>query len=181
TVTTELTPPKYIKVKPQYDVCAVGEILELYIDSDTAEKYEIKILMPGGRVDQYSLSGTMIGVVMPVTGICEIQVKGINAAGDASAESVYVSVKERVVVSVENIGDANADGTVNITDATVILQYYSCLASGVAMRFEGGFNRYYADANGDGELNLTDASLVLKYYSLKAAGYEPEWSELLSQ
>lgn len=178
---TELKPPSYIKVKPQYDVCAVGEILEIYVESDTADKYEVSILMPGGRTDKYSFSGTMIGVVMPVTGICEIKVKGINDAGAASAESVYVFVQERVVVSEENIGDSNKDGTVNITDATIILQYYACLAAGVSMNYQGGFNRYYADANGDGSLNLTDASLVLKYYSLKAAGYTPDWSELRSE
>lgn len=177
----ELKPPAYIKVKPQYDVCEAGEILEIYIESDSAEKYEIKILMPGGKTAEYKLSGTMIGVVMPVIGICEIQVKGINDAGSASAESVYVSVKEKVIVNEENIGDSNNDGSVNITDATIILRYYSCLAAGVSMNHEGGFNRYYADANGDGSLDLTDAGLVLKYYSQRAAGFEPNWSDLLSQ
>ena len=109
------------------------------------------------------------------------QVKGINDAGSASAESVYVSVKEKVIVNEENIGDSNNDGSVNITDATIILRYYSCLAAGVSMNHEGGFNRYYADANGDGSLDLTDAGLVLKYYSQRAAGFEPNWSDLLSQ
>ena len=56
-------------------------------------------------------------------------------------------------------GDANGDGVVNGTDATLLLQY--------AAGWNVEIDRVAADANCDGTVNGNDATLLLQY----AAGW----------
>lgn len=178
-LTTELKPPSYINVIPSSDTPYAGEMFNLYIESDNAESYHILITAPDGTETEYLLSGSVIGMVLSMTGVYKISVTGYNAAGESYAEPIYVAVSRKIIVNEENIGDANDDGVVDITDAGIILQYYSCSAAGVPMKTDGKFVKDYADANGDGELDIYDASLVLSYYSKKAAGLEVSWKDIL--
>ena len=52
------------------------------------------------------------------------------------------------------LGDANNDGQVTISDATLVVEY---VLSGKA----ASFNFQNADVNGDGQVNITDASLIV--------------------
>lgn len=63
-------------------------------------------------------------------------------------------------------GDANGDGKINATDASMILRYAAGLLE------DASFDRTAADVNGDGTVNATDASLILRY----AAGLIQEFS-----
>ena len=178
-LTTELKPPAYINVNPSSDTPYAGEMFYLYIESDNAESYYILITAPNGTESEYMLSGSKIGIILSMTGVYKISVTGYNAAGESYAEPIYVAVSKKTIVNEENIGDANDDGIVDIIDAGIILQYYSCSAAGVPMKIDGKFNKDYADANGDGKLDIYDALLVLSYYSMKAAGIDVAWKDIL--
>ena len=56
-------------------------------------------------------------------------------------------------------GDVNGDGTTDLKDAKLIMQYYN----GVAVPDSQQEKR--ADVNGDGKINLTDVKLVMQYYN----------------
>jgi hypothetical protein len=60
-------------------------------------------------------------------------------------------------VNTRKPGDANGDGTVNITDATLII---ACLISGVN---PPNFNEVNADFNGDGTVNISDVTFLVNY------------------
>lgn len=66
-------------------------------------------------------------------------------------------------------GDVDADGAVNINDATAALTIYASNAVGKAPEITG-VNALAADSNKDGSVNIEDATLILEYYSGKAAG-----------
>lgn len=178
TGTTELKAPAYIDVKLEADVVMQGDAIRIYIESDTAEHYVIKVTAPGNTFTEYFMIGSMLGFTAEKTGIYTIDVTAVNSAGESSAESVFVSVQTKPVVNEENIGDANADGNVDITDASLILQYYACAAVGAPMENAGLFNIYYADADDNGTIDLNDSALVLTYYARKAASIDVSWSEL---
>ncbi len=56
-------------------------------------------------------------------------------------------------------GDVNGDGTTDLKDAKLIMQYYN----GVVVPDSQQEKR--ADVNGDGKINLTDVKLVMQYYN----------------
>ncbi|MBQ8724404.1 MAG: hypothetical protein IJY74_01875, partial [Oscillospiraceae bacterium] len=62
--------------------------------------------------------------------------------------------------------DIDQNGTVEITDATAILQHYANAAAGVAAASEEN----PMDVNGDGAVGIDDASFVLGVYAELAAG-----------
>lgn len=179
TTATKLLPPKYISVKLSSNVAIVNKMFEIKIESDTAERYLIAITAPDGEETQYSLTGSSIGVTLGEEGLHTIKVTGYNKAGSSQAEPVYVAVQEKVLVSEEHLGDANDDGTVDLRDVSLILRYYSSLASGVTMGADERFSKYYADVNDDGDVDIADASYVLAYYTAVSSGQDASWSDIL--
>ena len=171
--------PEYISVKPSSDVITAGKMVEIYVESDSAERYHILVSAPDGTETEYMLSGSSIGIILKQEGLHTITVTGYNSAGVAYAEPVYVIVQKETIVNEDNIGDANADGIVNVQDTTLILNYYACIATGTPFKINGVFNKYYADVNEDGVVNMTDASLVLSYYSKRSAGLAVKWSDII--
>jgi hypothetical protein len=51
-------------------------------------------------------------------------------------------------------GDANGDGSVNITDVAYVIDYINGTT-------DPGFVEEAADVNGDGEVNITDVALII--------------------
>ena len=51
-------------------------------------------------------------------------------------------------------GDANGDGSVNITDVAYVIDY-------INGTIDPGFDEAAADVNGDGEINITDVALII--------------------
>jgi hypothetical protein len=51
-------------------------------------------------------------------------------------------------------GDANGDGSVNITDVAYVIDY-------INGTIDPGFVEAAADVNGDGEINITDVALII--------------------
>lgn len=56
-------------------------------------------------------------------------------------------------------GDVNADGSINLTDAKIIMQYYNGIQELDTVQMQ------CADVNSDGIVNLIDAKLIMKYYN----------------
>ncbi len=171
--------PSYIKVTFSENVATAGELFYIYVESDTAEEYHVSIVSPGGAKNQYIFEGSKLGVVLEETGVYRIVITASNAAGSSTTDVLYVAVKEKDVVTEEEIGDANMDGTVDINDASLILSYYASASAGVLFKPTGSFERSHCDVNGDGDVNITDATLVLRFYALTAAGIPQTWDELI--
>ncbi|MBQ5782967.1 MAG: dockerin type I repeat-containing protein [Oscillospiraceae bacterium] len=82
-----------------------------------------------------------------------------------AVDGVYTieNITEDVTITVTGVekeitftlGDVNADGAINSTDATLVLRYASSLISEI--------DTNAADVNADGTINSTDASLILRY------------------
>ncbi len=72
-------------------------------------------------------------------------------------------------------GDVDADGKVNLADASLILSYYSNASAGL----ETNVDKERADVDSDGKVQLSDASYILMYYSKFAAGMSPTWDEII--
>ena len=81
-------------------------------------------------------------------------VDGVYTIENITADvTVTVTGVEKEITYV--LGDVNADGTINSTDATLVLRYASSIISEI--------DTDAADVNADGTINSTDASLILRY------------------
>lgn len=72
-------------------------------------------------------------------------------------------------------GDANHDGVVNATDASIILRYSARIGAGWE---DGGLmpaTLEYVDVIADGAVNAKDASRVLLYAAMAGAKLDPTW------
>lgn len=102
-----------------------------------------------------SLSGDLIGA------ISKLLSDSIRSLLDPSPDG-HAYIKEQILgtLDVEQDllwGDANGDGTVNSTDARLVLQY------SVDLIGETDLHLSVCDVNGDGTVNSTDARLILQY------------------
>ena len=70
---------------------------------------------------------------------------------------------------INKIGDLNADGKVNVLDASVCLGLYAELSSSKDCN-KYNYAMKYADINGDGSVDARDATLILSYSCDLAAG-----------
>jgi hypothetical protein len=75
-------------------------------------------------------------------------------------------------------GDVDRNDTVDLTDATLIVQYYAATAAGMSSELDE-IQLKNADIDQDDTVTLTDASLALSYYAQTAAGLSPDWETIL--
>jgi len=94
----------------------------------------------------YTFSGLSCG-----TTYSQLGVQSLDAAGNSSnlAEAVVVPVTTNACAS--KPADLNGDGAVNLTDLSILLNYY-------------GTTTTSADINKDGTVNIIDLSLLLSAY-----------------
>lgn len=94
-------------------------------------------------------------------------------------------------VELYNKADVNGDGTVDSSDAAIILSFYSASQADKKTypQTDAGFTRWYndkysttgdktlPDVNGDGVADSSDASLILKYYAyIQGSGEENNYT-----
>lgn len=72
------------------------------------------------------------------------------------------------------LGDVNYDGTVNSSDASLVLAEYGHIQTGGKLTFTET-QKKAADVNGDSKTDSTDASKILEYYSAISTGKTPPW------
>ena len=74
------------------------------------------------------------------------------------AQASEMGVAANNILPIESIvrrGDANADGSISVTDIAVVV---NCI---LQLDNNGGFSEYGADANGDGQVTVTDIGVIV--------------------
>lgn len=72
------------------------------------------------------------------------------------------------------LGDLNDDGTVDASDASLVLAEYAKIQTGVNPTFTASQTNA-ADVNKDNVVDSSDASKILVYYAMISTGKEPTW------
>lgn len=119
----------------------------------------------------------------------------LDSAGTVTATVTYTpedtehynsvgGIKVSIEVSEPLKGDVNMDGKIDITDATLVLNYYSNKGAGKEPVFSDDTSAnekimLLADVNNDGIIDITDASLILTYYAKAGAGIDISWEDIL--
>ena len=119
----------------------------------------------------------------------------LDSAGTVTATVTYTpedtehynsvgGIKVSVTVTEPLKGDVNMDGTIDISDATLVLNYYSNKGAGKEPVFSDDTSAnekimLLADVNNDGIIDITDASLILTYYAKAGAGIDISWEDIL--
>ncbi len=115
-------------------------------------------------------------------GCYNISFTGSVPEGYAVPETIPVNIAasqevQNLVVVLEKAfakGDVNADNTVNISDATLILTHYANTAASLSSGLTEA-QLSAGDTDEDGSITITDATAILTYYAQTAAGLNPEW------
>lgn len=76
-------------------------------------------------------------------------------------------------------GDANGSGSVDSSDASVVLAEYSAIQTGKESSFTA-IQKRLCDVNMDGNIDSSDASEILRYYSEASIGKTPTWNNDLT-
>ncbi len=98
-----------------------------------------------------------------------------NSTAQAYAEKYnrkFVALDEKPT-AVE-LGDVNNDGSVDSSDASLVLAEYAKIQTGGAGEFTET-QRTAADVNNDDVVDSSDASKILAYYAMVSTGKEPTW------
>jgi hypothetical protein len=72
------------------------------------------------------------------------------------------------------LGDVNNDGSVDSSDASLVLAEYAKIQTGGAGEFTE-IQQKAADVNKDNSTDSSDASKILAYYAMISTGKEPTW------
>ncbi len=76
-------------------------------------------------------------------------------------------------------GDADGSGSVDSSDASVVLAEYSAIQTGKESSFTA-IQKRLCDVNMDGNIDSSDASEILRYYSEASTGKTPTWNNDLT-
>ena len=115
-----------------------------------ADSYTVKL---SGVPDEYENPGSV----------------SINVADTAEIQYIQIVLKESC-----DMGDVNANDTIDITDATLALTHYAQTAAGLTSSISET-QISAGDTDADGSITITDATAILTYYAQTAAGLEPQW------
>ncbi|MBR6581646.1 MAG: hypothetical protein IKK66_10150 [Ruminococcus sp.] len=107
----------------------------------------------------------------------EITVYGYKgtAAETYAADNNYPFIALDETSSTDNKGDVNTDGTVDSSDASLVLAEYAKVQTGETLTFTD-VQAESADVNIDGVIDASDASKILAYYSAVSTGKTPSWT-----
>ncbi|MBR3917184.1 MAG: leucine-rich repeat domain-containing protein, partial [Clostridia bacterium] len=155
---------------------ALTEILGGYNDYEitvTDSKFDLSTLPNGFDVTKTSdwTNGTVEGTILTIKDVTKEVTYTYNCGNGESETFTLIPTKsaetpEKPPVS---LGDINADGLINSSDATLILSNYSAIATGGDSAFSAEQTKA-ADINNDGKCDSIDASLILAYYAHTSTG-----------
>lgn len=74
-----------------------------------------------------------------------------------------------------DLGDVNADGSVDASDASLVLAEYAKIQTGGTAEFTDSETKS-ADVNNDTVVDASDASKILAYYAMVSTGKQPSWN-----
>ncbi len=98
-----------------------------------------------------------------------------NSTAQAYAEKYsrkFIALDEKPATA--DLGDVNGNGSVDSSDASLVLAEYSKIQTGGAGEFTESQLKS-ADVNKDGVVDSADASKILAYYAMISTGKEPSW------
>ena len=76
------------------------------------------------------------------------------------------------------LGDLNADGKIDSSDATIVLSSYASVSVGRLSGLNEG-QLFAADTDGDGAVSSADATNILSYYSYQSTGGNKAFDQYL--
>ena len=101
-----------------------------------------------------------------------------NGIDQNDADAISKCVNSNRSLPYPEIGDANADETIDGRDATVVLTYYASISSGKKAKLK---NNTISDVNIDNIIDGRDASTILAYYSKTSVGYKKTIREYIAE
>jgi len=113
----------------------------------TFDAADPSILLFGGNKLHYAVNGDNLGA-------CRAYFL-VNPAGSLTDYVMNFGNGETLTGSFVERGDANADGSISVTDIAVVV---NCI---LQLDNNGGFSEYGADANGDGQITVTDIGVIV--------------------
>jgi hypothetical protein len=90
------------------------------------------------------------------------------------ADSTKVQTVPINIESLYRIGDIDANESIELSDATAVLEHYAAKAVGQDLVLSE-WEMHAADIDYDEEITIADATAILRYYAEQAAGLNPEW------
>ncbi len=165
--------------------------------TDTFENLTVtldEVWIDGVQLTDYTVSDAAVNTAYyeGATGVTRIYLHdewaGTGVADLPSATTIAQSVKivftvdglTEIVPSAGALGDINADGAVDATDASAILIAAAAVGSGA----ESGLTAEQetnADVNGDGGFDATDAAFVLQYAAATGTGYTGTLADFMAE
>ena len=106
------------------------------------------------------------------------------AKGNKAQVNVYPVESSKAILTydityIPNLGDADLNGSIDASDASVVLGFYASLSTGKKPAYADG-QKQCSDVDRNGLIDANDASLILTYYAQASTGKTPDWDELLS-
>ena len=106
------------------------------------------------------------------------------ANGNTANVKVYPIDSEKEILSYDiscfpELGDADMSGSVNASDASQILVFYSLASTGKTPVYKDG-QQQRADVNKDGMVDSNDATIVMVYYAAASTGQDTNWDKMLA-
>ncbi|MBR5513207.1 MAG: leucine-rich repeat domain-containing protein [Ruminococcus sp.] len=150
----------------------------------TDNTFDLSTLPAGFDVSKTSewTNGTVEGNILTVEDASEWVTYKYDCGNGHSETFTLVPTKSAVTPEKPpvSLGDINADGLINSSDATLILSNYSAIATGGDSAFSAEQTKA-ADINNDGKCDSIDASLILAYYAHTSTGGTGTIEEYLSK
>lgn len=114
--------------------------------------------------------------------IYQIDANTIGIAVDSDRDGSYeTTIAKTGDVAEYQKGDADGNGTVDVTDAQIVLQAYSDQVAGFGSPLSGIQHRA-ADADENQEVDVKDAQYILTYYvQNEVSGIPTVWSQIISK
>lgn len=112
---------------------------------------------------------TAVIILDSVTSIGEHAFQDFTGTIYGVADSYVQTYAEENGIKFSVIGDVDGDGTINSSDASLVLREYALIATGEASAF-GDSQKINADVNFDGAVDSSDASVILAYYAYTSTG-----------
>ncbi len=97
---------------------------------------------------------------VPATTTAKVTTKSVTTTSPSTTASEPVS---------DDLGDVDRSGSIDSSDASIVLQEYALLATGQSGKLTAEQTRS-ADVNSDGSVDSSDASTILSYYAYTATG-----------
>ena len=148
---------KFEHPEQEYNYINAWEISVLNASGEVVEKYESLGKTTSLTTDALSLSAGTYYIRVCTTSYDTTDNYTLTVSTSAAAFT---------------LGDVDADGDIDITDASLALQQYASAAAGLDDVLDST-QKLAADVDEDDTITITDASLILGYYAKTAAGLNP--------